>query len=52
MVVRYTQYELYGTPYVGHLLRLVEIWAKIRDTTSWQEKFMGHLRKTREPRVL
>ena len=31
---KYTQFELYGTPYMGHLLRLVEIWAKIRDRTS------------------
>ena len=42
-LLRYTQYELYGTPYMGHLLRLVEILAKIRDRTSWQQIFMGHL---------
>ena len=29
----YTQYELYGTSYMGRILRLVEILEKIRDTT-------------------
>ena len=42
----YTQYELYGTPYMGHLVRLVEILTKIRDTTSWPEKLLGHLKKS------
>ena len=45
MALKYTQYELYGTPYMGHLVRLVEILAKIRYMTSWQEKCMGHIKK-------
>ena len=36
----YTQYS-----YMGHLVRLVEILPKIRDTTSWQIKDKGHLKK-------
>ena len=32
-----------GEPYMGHLVRLVEILAQIRDRTSWQHIFMGHL---------
>ena len=30
----YTQYELYGTGYIGHIFRLVENMTKIRDMTS------------------
>ena len=30
---------------MGHLARLVEILAKIRDTTSCQLIFMGHIKK-------
>ena len=46
VLLLYTQYELYGTPYMGHLVRLVEILAKIRDKTSWNKKNMGHLKKS------
>ena len=42
---KYTQYELYGTPYMGHLVRLVEILAKTRDRASRHQKNMGHLKK-------
>ena len=32
--LEYTQYELYGTGYMGHFFGLVEIYEKIRDVTS------------------
>ena len=32
--IQYTQYELYGTGYMGHFFGLVEIYKKIRDVTS------------------
>ena len=42
----YTQYELYGTPLkMGHLVRIVEISAKMRDMISWREKIMENLKK-------
>ena len=31
---KYTQYELYGTGYMGHFFGLVENYEKIRDVTS------------------
>ena len=31
--------------YMGHLMRLVEILAKIRDRTSWHQENLGHLKK-------
>ena len=31
---KYTQYELYGTGYMGHIFGLVENSEKIRDRTS------------------
>ena len=44
--LNYTQYELYGTPLkMGHLVRIVEISAKMRDMISWREKIMENLKK-------